>query len=92
MQANLAIQLSESAFSAVSDEASALGKTPAEVVANVVECIYGGDRFVPPNPVTARWRFEQCFGSVDLGRPIGIANAAIDADLAREYQAGAASE
>jgi predicted DNA-binding antitoxin AbrB/MazE fold protein len=36
----------------------------------------------------ARQRFEQCFGSVDLGQPIGIDNPTIDADLAREYQTG----
>ena len=35
----------------------------------------------------ARLEFEQCFGIVDLGRPIGIENLAIDADLAREYGA-----
>jgi predicted DNA-binding antitoxin AbrB/MazE fold protein len=34
----------------------------------------------------ARLRFERCFGSVDLGQPIGIENSAIDTDLAREYR------
>jgi predicted DNA-binding antitoxin AbrB/MazE fold protein len=35
----------------------------------------------------ARKQFEKCFGSVDLARPVGIDNIAIDSDLAREYGA-----
>ena len=40
----------------------------------------------PSDAAAARLRFEQCFGSIDRGQPIGIENAAIDADLAREYR------
>ena len=38
------------------------------------------------NEIAARFAFEQSFGSIDLGQPVGIDNAAIDADLAREYR------
>jgi predicted transcriptional regulator len=33
----------------------------------------------------ARDRFERHFGEVDLGRPTGVDNVGIDADLARAY-------
>jgi hypothetical protein len=87
MSTNLAIQLSEQAFAALSEQAIAAGKTPSELAESVVECIYAGGRSKPIDPATARAEFERCFGSVDLGRPIGLANEAIDADLAREYGA-----
>jgi len=85
MHENLAIQLSEHAFSVLSAEASAAGKTPAELAAAAVEAIYAGPRIVSPDAEAARVRFEQCFGSIDLGRPIGVENEAIDVDLGRAY-------
>jgi hypothetical protein len=85
MHSNLAIQLSEHAFSVLSSEASAAGKTPAELAASIVESIYAGNRIVLPDAEAARARFEKCFGSIDMGHPIGIENEAIDADLARAY-------
>jgi len=87
MNTNLAIQLSEHAFSSLAVEASASGKTPAELAASVVESVYAGGRLKSPDSQAARSRFERCFGSVDMGRPIGIDNEAIDADLARVYGA-----
>jgi hypothetical protein len=88
MHTNLSIQLSDDAFTALSNEASVLGKTPAELAANVVERVYGGEHITPIDANTARQQFEQCFGSVDLGRPIGISNREIEADLAHEYEVG----
>jgi hypothetical protein len=85
MQTNLDIQLSENAFSALSVEAAALGKSPGELAANVVESVFSCSQ-VGITDSAARVQFEQCFGSVDLGQPIGIANEAIDVDLARSYQ------
>jgi len=85
MHSNLAIQLSERAFSVLSSEALAAGKTPEELAAAVVESIYAGNRIVSPDAEAARVRFEKCFGSIDMGHPIGIENEAIDADLARAY-------
>lgn len=85
MDKNLAIQLSEQALSVLTSQASAVGKTPAELASSVVESIYGGDRVAVPDANAARAQFEHCFGSVDLGRPIGISNDAIDSDLAQEY-------
>jgi hypothetical protein len=85
MHANLAIQLSEHAFTVLSNEATAAGKSPADLAASIVETIYGGSRTAAPDAEAARARFEQCFGSVDMEQPIGVENDAIDADLSRAY-------
>jgi hypothetical protein len=82
---NLAIELSDQTFQLLSQQAKATGKTPAELAATVVEIAYSG---LPSNGAdvsVARAEFERCFGSIDLGRPVGLDNQAIDADLGREY-------
>jgi len=86
MHTNIAIQLSEHAFSSLVDEASAVGKTPAELAAAVVEKTYSQPHAESPDANSARSQFERCFGSVDLGRPIGLSNESIDADLANEFE------
>lgn len=83
MDTHLAIHLSEHAFEILAQRAAAVGKTPAELAASAVEQAYSVAQPISTDPATARANFERCFGSVDLGRPVGIANAAIDADLAR---------
>jgi hypothetical protein len=83
MDTNLAIRLSEHTLELLSQQALAAGKTPAELAASVVENAYSGNRATPADAAAARAAFERCFGSVDLGRPVGIANPAIDNDLAR---------
>ncbi len=88
MHSNLAIQLSEQAFSVLSSEALAAGKTPAELAALIVENICAGERLERCDADAANREFEQCFGTLDMGRPIGIDNAEIDADLGRAYGAG----
>jgi hypothetical protein len=89
MDTHLAIQLTEHAFEVLSQQAAAAGKTPAELAAAVVEQAYSVERPIPTDAAAARTNFERYFGSIDLGRPIGMANPAIDVDLGREY--GAAS-
>ena len=85
MSANLVIELKEQTLTLLSHEALAVGKTPAELAATVVEGVYGSSRQASADAASARARFEQFFGSVDLGRPVGTVNEAIDVDLAREY-------
>ena len=85
MDTYLAIQLTEHAFELLSQRAAAVGKTPAELAATTIEEAYSTDSAHPCDPVAARAAFEKCFGSVNVGSPIGIENAAIDADLARAY-------
>ncbi len=87
MSTQLPIQLSDQAFESLASAAKAAGKTPAEQAAAAVEAIYSGAAVNSANPEAANRLFEQCFGSVDMGRPIGIANPAIDADLGNEYGA-----
>lgn len=83
MHTDLSIHLSVQAFSLLSSEASAAGTTPAELAAALVEKTYVPDSSAS---VIARGKsFVQCFGSIDLGQPIGLANGAIDADLAQAY-------
>lgn len=85
MNTNLAIQLSEHVFALLAEHAAAVGKSPEELAASVVESEFAGRQDTPRDAAKARADFERCFGSVDLGRPIGVSNAMIDADLAREY-------
>jgi hypothetical protein len=82
MDTNLAIHLTEHTLELLSQQALAAGKTPAEVAAAVVENAYSGSPATPRDPAAARAAFERCFGSVDMGRPVGVANPAIDNDLA----------
>lgn len=89
MSTNLAIRLSEQAFETLAQQAISAGKTPEEMAALVVETLYAGDPSKPVDAESARAEFLRCFGSVDLGKAIGVANETIDADLATEY--GAAS-
>jgi hypothetical protein len=85
MNTNLAIHLSEHAFELLSEQALAAGKTPAELAASVVEKAYGDMKAKSPDAESSRVEFERCFGTVDLGHPVGLDNHAIDAELAREY-------
>jgi hypothetical protein len=85
MDTHLAIHLSEHTFEILTRQAAAAGKTPAELAASAVEQAYTAVPPISADPATARSNFERCFGSIDIGRPIGVANAAIDADLARQY-------
>ena len=85
MDTHLDIHLTEHAFEMLSKQAAAAGKTPAELAASAVEQVYSAALPLSADPAVARANFERCFGTVDMGRPVGIANPAIDADLARQY-------
>lgn len=85
MFTDLTVHLSEHVFALLAEQAASVGKTPEELVVDVVESTFVGEARSTRDPATARAEFEQCFGSVDLGRPIGTVNPAIDVDLANEY-------
>lgn len=85
METHLDIQLSEEAFILLSQQAQAAGKTPAELAASLVEKAYTVNHTSSAKTSSARRGFEECFGSVDMGRPVGIENQSIDADLGRAY-------
>lgn len=86
MAAQLNIQLTESTLARLTLAADAAGQSPPELVAAVVERAFGERDAVMPEP-GQRGQLMKLFGSLDMGRPVGIDNDAIDADLAREYEA-----
>jgi hypothetical protein len=91
MSTNLPIEVSDQAFRALASAAGNVGKTPAELAADVVERAYGLQR-TKTDPKAAQGEFEKCFGSINLGTPIGVENADIDRDLARAYESSAGSQ
>ena len=85
MATELAIHLSEQALSSLTAAAVAAGRSPAEQAAVVVEKVYASESAHAVEADAANRAFESCFGSVDMGRPVGIINTEIDADLVRGY-------
>ena len=85
MSQTLVVQLSEEAYAALR-EAESAGTSPADMAAALVERqVAGGSFRSAAESQAARERFERHFGEIDLGRPTGADNEAIDADLAREF-------
>jgi hypothetical protein len=92
MSRSLNLELSDEAYAALRRLAEGAGTSPAEIAARSLESQFGGTNAPAlPRPRTeaekeaARQRFEHHIGEIDLGYPPGADNAAIDADLAREY-------
>ncbi len=72
---NVAVEVPDDLFEYLTEQANAAGTTPGEWISkNLSQIVRKPDE-----------RLRRHFGSVDLGRPIGISNEQIDADLAREY-------
>ena len=92
MSTDLNIQLSPEAFTALQQLSLVTGRTPSEEAAAAIERQLATAPLRPKlseqEAQAARERFERHFGSIDLGRPIGIDNEQIDADLAKEYGRG----
>jgi hypothetical protein len=82
------VSLSEGAYAELEREARATGASLSEQAAAILEERFG--RPWPQRPdgdrkQSARERFEQHFGEVDLGHPTGTDNEAIDRDIVNEY-------
>jgi hypothetical protein len=84
---SLTVELSDEAFASLERTAKAAGISVDRVAAKSLE-----RQFVSPKALmtesekaAARARFNALIGSVDLGRPLGIDNEQIDADLVKEY-------
>jgi predicted transcriptional regulator len=86
MSRALTVELSDEVFDDLSRQAATAGVAPEELAAAALEQKFA-DRRRRLDPA-ARGRFERLIGSVDLGRPVGLDNEQIDADLAREYGRG----
>ena len=90
MNRTLTIQLSDKAYAALRRRAQAEGTSPARLIAEALEEQFGlstdpASSQLDTAKQAARERFEHHIGAVDLGRPTGIDNEQIDADLARAY-------
>jgi hypothetical protein len=87
MSHTLTVELSDTAYAALSGEAQAAGTSPSDLAAVALEQQFG----CPRDPrdeaerQAARERFARHFGVVDLGHATGADNVSIDADLARAY-------
>jgi len=80
MDHKLTVTLPEDVYQPLVEEALRQGRTPEE------EASLRLKRSVPRrNGERKPGALRDLFGSVDLGRPLGIDNETIDADLAREY-------
>ncbi len=74
------LELPESVYEALVEEARASGLAPADWIASKLS--RGSE---DAGPSTELERLLRHAGSIDLGRPTGTDNEGIDADLAREY-------
>jgi len=93
MSESLKLKLSDDAYDALRRRADAAGTTPSELAARTIEDTFAGSPVAGeavagcPGEEAAMQRFERHFGSVDLGGPTDMENAAIDADLVNQYAA-----
>ena len=85
MSQTLTLELSDKAFEAIQQQARSVGSSPAALVKELLERQYRSLSLSDDEKQKARIRFENYFGSVDLGHPTGADNEGIDADLARAY-------
>jgi hypothetical protein len=89
----LTVELSDSAYAALTQRAQESNVSPTQLATVVLEQQLGTQEAsreasdANPEAITrgARERFERHFGAVDLGNSSGADNELIDADLARAY-------
>ena len=91
MSQTLILELSDEVYTTIQRQAESAGTSPAHWLATTLEQQYGprhghsARACTAAEQHTARVRFEQHFGAVDLPDAVGADNEQIDADLAREY-------
>ncbi len=89
----LTVELSDSAFAALSHQAQAVATSPNELAAAALEQRFIATEELPlrtcptseADQRASRERFERHFGAVNLGYATGADNEGIDAELARAY-------
>ncbi|MFO0964083.1 MAG: hypothetical protein U0793_00665 [Gemmataceae bacterium] len=83
------VELNDTTYQALQQQARAAEKSPADLAAATLEKCFPGTgangHASEADKQAARERFERHFGEIDLGQPTGIDNETIDADLARSY-------
>ena len=82
----LRLELDDTVFSRIQDEATAMGIEPTRVVMLLLEQSLGIRS--PEADAGPSKRFEEHFGEVSFGYALGADNESIDADLAAEYGRG----
>ena len=78
----LSVELNNSTLATIEEQAKAVGISPAKLVRDLLEQQFSGLRTNKPDVQT---RFEDHFGVIDLGHPLGSDNESIDDDLATAY-------
>ncbi|MGQ4648845.1 hypothetical protein [Lyngbya aestuarii] len=84
----LTLELSDQIFTAIQQQAEAIGIPPEQLAATLLEHRFGQDlKLLLPEAEkeTARVGFERHFGTLNLEHPTDLDNENIDADLLREY-------
>lgn len=94
MSQTLTLELDDEIYAAIERQARSRGTSPSRWLAAALQCSddllqsLRAPSAPPEDPSrrqAARERFERHFGEVDLGRPTGVENELIDADLAKAY-------
>jgi hypothetical protein len=88
MSQRLTLELSEQVFAAIQLQAQAVGISPAQLAATLLERQFTQAFKLLLNETeknVARARFERHFGTLELSSSTDLDNESIDADLGREY-------
>jgi hypothetical protein len=88
MSQSLTLELSEQVFVAIQRQAQAIGISPAQLAATLLEQQFPQAFKLLLDDAeknAARARFERHFGALKLDNSTDLDNESIDADLAREY-------
>lgn len=84
----LKLQLNDQIFTAIQQQAEAIGIPPEQLAATLLEQQFGQVFKLSQSEAekeAARQRFRRHVGAIDLGYPTGADNASIDADLIKAY-------
>jgi hypothetical protein len=88
MSESLTLEISEPVFAAIQQQAQAIGVSPAQLAATLLERQFPQAfkiRFDEAEKNAARTNFERHFGTLGLENSTDFNNESIDADLEREY-------
>lgn len=87
MSQSLTLELNEQVFVAIQRQAQAIGISPAQLAATLLEKQFPQVKLFldEAEKTAARSKFKRHFGTLEIGSSIDLDNESIDADLAREY-------
>ena len=88
MTQSLKLELNDQIFTAIQQQAEAIGIPPEKLAAKLLEQQFGQVfklSLPEAEKETARAKFQRHFGTLNLGSETNLDNDSIDADLVREY-------